>query len=93
MAHRPVTSSLAAVTQALPGPTILSTAGMVSVPYAKAATAWAPPMAYSSSTSSRAAAASIVGSISPSAPQGEATAISPTPATKAGTTVITRVDG
>ena len=38
------TSSFAAVTQRLPGPTILSTAGIVSVPYASAATAWAPPI-------------------------------------------------
>lgn len=31
------------VNKALPGPTILSTAGIVSVPYAMAAIAWAPP--------------------------------------------------
>ena len=39
------TSSFAAVTQLLPGPTILSTGAIVSVPYASAATAWAPPTA------------------------------------------------
>ena len=32
MAQAPKTSSLAAVTQALPGPTILSTEGILSVP-------------------------------------------------------------
>ena len=37
------TSSFAAVTQRLPGPTILSTGAIVSVPNASAATAWAPP--------------------------------------------------
>ena len=39
------TSSFAAVTQRFPGPTILSTGAIVSVPYASAATAWAPPTA------------------------------------------------
>ena len=45
MPTRPETSSFAAVTQRLPGPTILSTAGIVSVPYARAAIACAPPTA------------------------------------------------
>ena len=40
----PNTARLAAATKRLPGPVILSTPGTVSVPYAKAATACAPPM-------------------------------------------------
>ena len=43
MPTSPDTICLAAATKALPGPVILSTRGMVSVPYASAATAWAPP--------------------------------------------------
>ena len=41
---RPTTWRLASWTQALPGPTITSTAGIRSVPWASAAIAWAPPM-------------------------------------------------
>ena len=55
--------------------------------------AWAPPMAYTSSTPSSPAAASSVGSIRPFPSQGVATAISATPATWPGTTVMTRLDG
>ncbi len=43
MPTSPITSFFAAVTYALPGPVILSTRGMVAVPYASAATACAPP--------------------------------------------------
>ena len=43
MFTRPKTWRFASATYALPGPTILSTFGMLSVPYASAATACAPP--------------------------------------------------
>src|ERR1700721_700919 len=43
MAQSKATIFLAAVTYQLPGPTILSTRGIVSVPKARAAIAWAPP--------------------------------------------------
>ena len=40
----PYTAFLARVTKILPGPVILSTRGIVSVPKAMAAIAWAPPI-------------------------------------------------
>ena len=42
MPTTPATCRLASWTQRLPGPTITSTFGIVSVPYASAAIAWAP---------------------------------------------------
>ena len=92
MPTRPNTSRLAVDTQTLPGPTILSTAGMLSVPQVNAATAWAPPMVQIRSTPARPAAASTAGS---SAPRGAGTAIttSPTPATRAGIAFINTDDG
>ena len=48
---------LASATNALPGPTILSTFGTVSVPYASAAMAWAPPTLRMRSTPATFAAA------------------------------------
>ena len=88
IAHALETSSLAAVTHWLPGPTILSTGSIVSVPYASAATACAPPTAYTSSMPSSRATASVA-----SAGRGVTTAIRPTPATRAGTAAITSDDG
>src|SRR5690606_11791403 len=93
MAQDPNTSSLAAVTQAFPGPTIFSTGSSDSVPYARAAIAWAPPMAHTSVAPARRHAASITSGTVPSGASGEATTISSTPATRAGTTVMTTVDG
>ena len=89
---RPNTSRLAVDTQALPGPTILSTAGMLCVPQARAATAWAPPMVQIRSTPASRAAASTAGS---SSPRGAGTVIttSPTPATRAGIAFISTDDG
>ena len=55
----PATRSFMAVTQRFPGPTILSTRPIVSVPYASAATACAPPTAYTSSIPSSHAAARV----------------------------------
>ena len=46
MSTWPNTSRFAAATYALPGPQILSTAGIDAVPYAIAATACAPPTRY-----------------------------------------------
>src|SRR4029079_13424051 len=84
---------LASSTNALPGPTRTSTGGIVSVPSAIAATAWAPPMAYTSSTPARLQAASTACDGRPSDPGAEHTAISLTPATWAGTSAITALDG
>src|SRR5439155_26162418 len=90
----PRTSRLAAVTQTLPGPVITSTGTHPDVPYANMAIACAPPTAYTSSTSSSAQAASTYGSGSPVCFWGGlVTAIEPTPATWAGTTFITTLDG
>src|SRR5947209_17966321 len=57
--------------------------------------AWAPPTAYTSSTPSSAQAARIVGCGRPpnSFCAGEKTAIDATPATCAGTTFMTTLDG
>ena len=84
---------MASSTNALPGPTSTSTGRIVSVPSAIAATAWAPPMAYTSSTPARLQAASTACAGRPSGPGGEQTAISLTPATCAGTSAITALDG
>ena len=75
-----------------PGPTILSTAGTVSVPYASAATACAPPTRNTLSTPATAAAASTVKFDFPSG-VGATMTISGTPATFAGTAFISTEDG
>ena len=61
-------------------------------PNAIAAIAWAPPIAYTSSTSAIAAAARIASSTRPSAPGGEHRITSGTPATRAGSTVMSTDD-
>ena len=55
--------------------------------------AWAPPTGWTSSMPTAAAAASVTSAIRPSGPGGTHTAISPTPATMAGTVVMISVDG
>ncbi len=80
--------ALAAATQRLPGPTILSTRGTVAVPYARAATAWAPPTRKSRVTPASSAAAITAGS-----GRGQTATISRTPATRAGTAVIRSEEG
>ena len=82
------TISFASFTNALPGPTILSTRGIVSVPYASAAIACAPPTAHTSSTPSAPAAAAT----RPAPSGGVTTTIRSTPATCAGTAHITSVE-
>src|SRR5262245_42283025 len=77
----------------LPGPTILSTRLIVSVPYASAAMACAPPTRYASVTPAMRAAVSTTGSRDLSAPGGDTSTISGTPATRAGIAVISTVDG
>ena len=88
MGQSRATCALAAETQALPGPTILSTGGMVAVPYASAATACAPPMRNRRDTLASTAAASTAG-----AGFGQVAIISGTPAARAGSAVISRDDG
>ena len=88
----PKTCFLASATKAFPGPTILSTFGIVSVPYASAATACAPPTLNILSAPAIFAAASIIGLIFPSF-AGEVITISSTPAIFAGTIFISTVDG
>src|SRR5947207_1926688 len=80
MAQSPATSFFAAATYLLPGPTILSTRGIVMVPYASAAMAWAPPTRMSFVTPASRAAAITTGS-----GRGQTAMISRTPATRAGT--------
>src|SRR6187549_4123815 len=65
-----------------------STGGTVAVPKASAATACAPPTAYTSSIPSSRATTSVA-----SAGFGVTTETLPTPATRAGTAVITSDDG
>src|SRR5579875_601235 len=95
MPTTPRTQRLAAATQMLPGPVTRSTGGHPSTPYANIATAWAPPTACTSSTPSRAQAASTAGFGRPpnSGFGGDATASEATPATWAGTTFMTTLDG
>src|SRR6185437_15405801 len=87
MATAPVTCSFASATYAFPGPTIRSTRGIDSVPYAIAAIAPAPPAANTRSTGAIAAAASTSGD-GPVSRAGEQRTISPTPAAGAGTAPI-----
>ena len=93
IATAPATWSFASATYAFPGPTMRSTRGTLSVPYAIAATAPAPPNAKTRSTFASAAAASTTGAGSPSSPGGEQRTISPTPATRAVTTPMITVLG
>ena len=65
MPTAPKTSCFASVTNTLPGPTILSTRSMLSVPKASAAIACAPPAATTSRTPSRCAAAATSGCTPP----------------------------
>src|SRR5262245_14580574 len=78
----------------LPGPVIKSVPAQPSNPYANPAIAWAPPIAYTSSTPSSAQTASTVGCGKPpySFCGGDATASDSTPATWAGTTFMTTLD-
>src|SRR5579884_296850 len=89
----PYTCRFASVTHTLPGPTILSTRAIVSVPYAAAAIACAPPTAYNSSTSHSQQANSTAGAIFPSRCGGVKTIVRETPATFAGTTLMITDDG
>src|SRR5206468_12474546 len=89
----PATWRFASVTWTFPGPTIRSTDGIDSVPYAIAATAWAPPLLATSVAPARVAAYSTAAWTVPSRCGGVHTTISSTPATTAGTTVIATVDG
>ena len=93
MPTSPTTSRLAAVTYTFPGPTILSTGGTVSVPYAMAATACAPPALTTRSAPARCAANSTAGRTEPSGPGGVHSTTRSTPATRAGTTVMHTVEG
>ena len=68
----------------------MSTRGTVAVPYASAATAWAPPIRKIRVTPDSAHAASTV-SVTPCG--GTTAMISWTPATSAGTAFITTEDG
>ncbi len=70
-----------------------STASIDSVPKAMAAMAWAPPTRYTSSTPASAAAAREASSMRPSAAGGTHSTTRPTPATRAGTTHISTVEG
>ena len=70
-----------------------STGSIVSVPYAIAATACAPPIRYTSSTPASAAAASVESGMLPSAAGGVARTTCGTPATLATTAVMSTVDG
>ena len=88
----PNTRRLAAATYALPGPTILSTGGMVAVPYASAPTACAPPIVITRVTPAIAAAASTMRFLTPSG-VGTTITISFTPATCAGIAFISTDDG
>ena len=84
---------LAAATQTLPGPTILSTRGTISVPYASAAMAWAPPILKTRCTPARRAAISTSGGSGHRARGGVAMKISGTSTTEAGTAFMITLDG
>src|SRR3982750_2006438 len=92
MAQSADTRDFAAATYALPGPQILSTAGIVAVPYASAAMACAPPIVKACVTPARCAAARTSGLRTPSG-VGTTITMSPTPATAAGSAFISTDDG
>ena len=79
---------MAAATYLLPGPTILSTWGIVAVPYAIAAMPCAPPTRNSRLTPASSAAAITTGS-----GRGHMAITSGTPATRAGMAVINSDEG
>jgi hypothetical protein len=87
------TSIFAAVTHWLPGPNILSTLGTDSVPYASAATAWAPPAFRTADAPTRFATYITSGEMLPSGRGGVARTISWHPATWAGMPSIRAVEG
>jgi hypothetical protein len=89
----PHSSRFASATYRLPGPTIFSTAGMVSVPYAIAATACAPPTLNTRCTPASRAATSTEAGMLPSCCGGVQRIISSTPATRAGTAFMITVLG
>ena len=84
---------MASTTNRFPGPAILSTLGMVSVPRVMAAMAWAPPTAKTRSTPAMLAAARVTVAGNPLGPGGVHMMISPAPATTAGMAVINIDDG
>jgi hypothetical protein len=87
IAQSGATSALAAATHALPGPTILSARVIDAVPYASAAMACAPP-----SLSTRVAPASMAAQQIAGVIAGQTTVIWRTPAVRAGTTVMIRLE-
>ena len=89
----PKTCFLASATNALPGPTILSTLGIVSVPYARAAIAWAPPTLNILSMPAILAAVSMAGLTLPLRPGGVTITTSGTPAIFAGIESMSTVEG
>ena len=89
----PYSSFFAVATKILPGPTILSTFGISSVPYARAAIACAPPERNTRSTPQRPAATRISGFGVPSLQGGVTMMISFTPAIFAGTAFMMTLDG
>ena len=93
MSTRPNTCRFASATQALPGPTILSTRGTEAVPYASAATPCAPPRRNTRSTPAIFAAARIASGCVPSGPGGEIMTSCRHPASFAGIAVMSTVEG
>ena len=89
----PNTCFFASATNALPGPTILSTFGTDSVPYANAAIACAPPTLKILSIPAILAAARMTGLIFPSAFGGVTITTSLQPAILAGMESISTVEG
>jgi len=90
----PKTRRLANVTNKPPGPTILSTAGTVSVPKAIAAIAWAPPKAYKASTPAISAAAKMTSGMRPVLRSvGAQAMMDSTPATRAMTAAMSKDEG
>src|SRR5262249_37841045 len=78
------TNCFAAVTHPLPGPKILTTLGILSVPYARAATACAPPTLTTASIPQSSAAASTPRCAVPPGWGGAQTIRSGQPARRAG---------
>ena len=86
----PTTWRFASATHRFPGPTILSTRGIVAVPKASAAMAWAPPT-WKMRVTPESAHAARTASVTPWG--GTTATISCTPATRAGTAFITTDEG
>ena len=89
----PRTWRLASATNALPGPTILATAGMRAVPKARAAMAWAPPTRKTAPSTPATSSAAASAGFSSSARGGVTTVTAGTPATRAGMAFISTEDG